>query len=168
MAISGLNSIEGFWINDQKNGHVIESVNGFQFDGVYEYDKKNGAGKLLCPNGSFYEGQFENDKLNNLGVHIDHWGNHYEGFFQMGIKSGTGRLIFSDGKVYEGQFGNVSLEGRDKRTRDYQQSGRTIMHCSLGRRQNKNGFVSQSLLPIISRVSTLLSNVNQFDSIFKK
>jgi len=150
MAISRLNSIEGFWINDQKNGHIIESVSGFQFDGVYESDKKKGAGKLLCPNSSFYEGQFDNDKLNNLGVHIDHWGNHYEGFFQMGVKSGTGRLVFSDGKVYEGHFENVGLEGRDKRARDYPQSRWTVMHCPLGRRQNKNGFVSESLMVIIS------------------
>lgn len=74
-------------------------------------DKRKGAGKLLCPDGSFYEGQFDDDKLNNLGVHIDRWGNHYEGFFKMGLKSGVGRLAFSDGKIYEGHFDNVGSKG---------------------------------------------------------
>jgi len=107
MAISNLNSIEGFWVSDQKHGHIVESVNGFQFDGVYESGIKKGPGKLLCPDGSFYEGQFDEDKLNNLGVHIDRLGNHYEGFFKLGIKSGIGRFFFSDGKVYKGNFDKV-------------------------------------------------------------
>ena len=84
----------------------INVPNSNQYEGSYEFDKKNGVGTFTWESGNVYKGNYKDDERHGYGEMIWVDGSCYRGEWLKGIQHGVGRMEFPDGRVKEGKFEN--------------------------------------------------------------
>ena len=117
--ISDLETYEGDWKKDQKNGKgEIVYKDGTKYKGDFSNNKFNGDGEMNWIDGTYYKGQFLNNTLHGKGF-LKGVNNHlYNGFFEKGFYHGDGEFKWIDGDnndiIYKGNYINGKKDGKGK------------------------------------------------------
>lgn len=123
-------------VSGQKCGFgKLTYPNGQVYEGHFEYNVRQGVGKLVCQSGNTAQGEFRKDKFYNgtgtmeymhgcvfTGTWVDGWwqgpgmlttgdGVVYEGSYNRGRLFGPGYVTYPDGHKYKGTFVNGKMSG---------------------------------------------------------
>lgn len=79
-------------------------ANKCRFEGLFEYDMRQGKGDLTCPNGRKYKGQYRKGHRiqKGEGIEIYEDESRYIGQFKDAMRDGKGTLTFKNGCSYRG------------------------------------------------------------------
>ena len=101
----------GDWENNKKNGKgtKVWKSTGCIYDGDWKSNKRSGFGTLssIQEDGSHtkvYSGGWKNDKKHGYGTYFYLPNEYYEGEWLNDERSGWGRMYFADGSVFEGEW----------------------------------------------------------------
>lgn len=101
----------GEWQDNKKHGKGTYKwkASGNMYDGDWKYGKRNGFGTLSVPDGhgglqKQYAGGWKNNKRHGYGSHFYGLNEYYEGEWYGGKRSGWGRMYYADGTIYEGEW----------------------------------------------------------------
>jgi hypothetical protein len=110
---NGGNIIQGGeWKNGKLNGKGAEMYNGkgvkmyegYEYEGEWKENHKEGQGTISYVNGVKYKGEWKKDKPNGQGTMIYENGNKYEGELRNGKPNGQGTMTYKNGSKYEGEW----------------------------------------------------------------
>ena len=81
------------------------------YEGEWKFDKREGEGEEIWPDGSYYKGFYSNNTRNGFGEYFSSDGENYIGNWKGGQKDGVGEIKWPDGCKYKGEFVNGEIEG---------------------------------------------------------
>ena len=114
IAENPINSYEGSWKGEKKNGRGIEkSEKGLVlYNGYFRSHQRHGQGTLFYHHQKFYEGNFREGKMHGNGKIFDKNGQIvYEGQFIDNAAQGSGKFFLKGTLVYSGKFFQNLFEG---------------------------------------------------------
>ncbi|CAD7942569.1 unnamed protein product [Amoebophrya sp. A120] len=85
---------------------------GYEFEGNFVDDVKEGHGTLWWADGRTYQGQFENGKFHGRAIMVWADGRQYEGEYNLGRKHGQGVFLWPDGRRYDGAWFDGRRHGK--------------------------------------------------------
>lgn len=96
----------------RKNGFGKIKEAGYEYEGSFVNDFKEGQGKLIWPDGRVYEGQFVQGKFEGKAIMSWSDGRRYEGEYSQGRKHGYGVFLWPDGRKYTGEWYDGKRHGK--------------------------------------------------------
>ncbi|RLN50099.1 hypothetical protein BBJ28_00008245 [Nothophytophthora sp. Chile5] len=91
--VTGAESYEGGWDQDQMHGHGVYSfATGAKYDGDFQQSRFHGAGSYRWPDGAHYEGGWHCNRMHGSGNYVDKDGVEWRGRFVNG-KYDNGRIF---------------------------------------------------------------------------
>ncbi|RLN38120.1 hypothetical protein BBJ28_00009961 [Nothophytophthora sp. Chile5] len=91
--VTGAESYEGGWDQDQMHGHGVYSfATGAKYDGDFQQSRFHGAGSYRWPDGAHYEGDWHCNRMHGSGNYVDKDGVEWRGRFVNG-KYDNGRIF---------------------------------------------------------------------------
>ena len=82
-----------------------------EYNGNWQFNKRQGQGKMIYYDGSVYDGQWQNNKRQGQGSMNFQNGESYVGNWNNGAIQGTGTYSYKNGEKFEGQFSNGKPHG---------------------------------------------------------
>ena len=112
---NGTDKYEGGWIladdgaSKQRHGRGVQTLGPERYEGEFQFDRMEGAGKMVFASGATYVGVFADGRFHGDGMYTWADGATYTGGWQQNKMHGQGTYCDKDGQEWSGPFYNGKL-----------------------------------------------------------